>query len=335
MDDLLRDPVRGQHARPAQDLTPRRLLAALAALALALGGCADDETDSAAGGDATPGAGGAIAWALAERPASLDPLFAVSAGEQLLSRQIHEPLIAELAGPFDGARRAGGLALSARPSANETVWTLRLRPGVRFEDGTIFNGAAVLANARRWSESEVARELLGDFLFDAPRPGRVRFILPAPSPDFAERLASPRLGLVSPRVLARAGGGEVSPALIGRSGTGPFGLRERSAERLLLARNTEWWGTERGLGPAVDQIEFSVVAEPEQRLAALAAGEVQVASELGPAELAAARDDPLLTVEPLGGGRPLALERSVRGIPPGEPVPPLNGVWRTGIEAGP
>ena len=41
-----------------------------------------------------------------------------------------------------------------------------------------------------------------------------------------------------------------------------------------------------------------------------------------------------LTAQRQAAGAILGLERSVRGIPPGEPAPSLNAVWLTGIDAG-
>lgn len=301
---------------------------------MALGGCGDDG-DVGAGFAATPspGGGGAIVWALGQRPTHLDPLYARTAAERLVSRQIHEPLVAELTGPFDDARQVNGLALSALPSNDNRVWRVRLRSGVSFGDGAPFNAAAVLANVERWRASAAGQALLGGALTDAPRPDLVRFILPAPDPDFDRLLASPRLGLVSPRALAAAGGGELDAAQAGESGTGPFELRERDPDRLLLARNTEWWGSDRGLGPGVDQLEFAVTADPRERVAELRDGAVAVAADLGPAQLARVRRDPLLTVVAQPGPRGLGIERSVRGIAPGAAAPPLNGIWQTTIAA--
>jgi peptide/nickel transport system substrate-binding protein len=250
-----------------------------------------------------------------------------------VSRQIHEPLVAELSGPFEAARRVPGLAISALPSSDRTVWRLRLRGGVRFQDGAPFNASAVLANVERWRATPQGRALIGDALVDAPRPDLVRFILAAPDPGFDSALASARLGIVSPRALARAAGAELGPGEAALSGTGPYELRERGADRLLLAHDTDWWGTDRGLGPAIDQLEFIAVSESAERAALLADGSAQVASGLGPAEIVVVRDDPLLTVVGEGGAA-LGLERSVRGIPPGDPAPSLNAAWRTGIDAG-
>ncbi len=295
-------------------------------------GCGDDETASPATAPAADaGAGGLLTWALPARPRSLDPLFAETGPEQVVGRQIYEPLVAELGAPFESRRRLAGLALSALPSSDATVWRLRLRKGVRFQDGTPFNASAVLANAERWRASAQGRALLGESLVDAPRPDLVRFILPAADPSFDARLAAPALGIVSPRELKRAAGGELDPGRAAAAGTGAFELRERGGGRLLLARNTDWWGTDRGLGPGVDQLEFTVVPDPAERISLLGEGTIQVAGRLSPAELDRVRDDPLLTAVPQGGGLGLGIERSVRGIPPGETAPPLNGVWRTAV----
>ena len=140
------------------------------------------------------------------------------------------------------------------------------------------------------------------------------------------------LGLL-PWAIAAAAGGPLDTARLPASGTGPFELRERSADRELLARNTSWWGTDRELGPGVDQIELRVIADPADRVDALRDGSVRVA-ELDRAQRHEVRDESLLTTQPQGGGAMLGLERSVRGIPAGQPAPSLNAVWLTGIDSG-
>jgi peptide/nickel transport system substrate-binding protein len=305
----------------------------LAALALLAGGCGDDdEATQAATGTGAPGEGGTLVWALERDPADLDPLLTSSTAGEIVSRQIYEPLVEQLAAPFDDASRVPGLAISARPSGDRTIWRLRLRPGIRFQDGTPLNASAVLANAERWSTTAEGQALLPNlFEADAPRPDLVRFFLTAPDPRFDERLGSPRLGIVSPRVL---GPGDRAALASGvNSGTGAFELRERDRTRLLLARNTAWWGTARGLGPALEQVEFRVIPDPDDRLALLETGDAKVASGLGRFSLQQASADPLLgTLR--GDGSGIALERSVRGIESAREIPSLQAVWLTTIGSG-
>lgn len=309
------------------------VLAGLTCVALA--GCGDDsgESSRASGGD--PGTGGALAWALAERPRQLDPLLASTRSEQLVTRQIHEPLVESLAGPFGDVRRLPGLALSYNASPDQTIWAFHLRAGVRFQDGTPFNAGAVLANGERWRTTPEGQALMPDlFAVDAPRPDLVRFFLDGPDPDFPDRLESPRTGIVSPQALSPSSGESASMSRTDRSGTGPFELRERDPEDVLVARNLGWWGTARDLGPALDQVQFRSVDGSAERLALLEEGDVQVAEGLAPGEAADARDDPLLDVLGGPGESALALERSVRGINSATEVPSLSSVWLTRLATG-
>jgi peptide/nickel transport system substrate-binding protein len=308
--------------------------ALVAAVAVALlGGCSSDEGESAVGEIAQPGSGGTLTWALSQRPGQLDPLLATSWTDLLLARQIYEPLTATATVPFAEERTVDGLA-SARASANDTVWRLKLRRGISFQDGTAFDARAVRANARRWQTTPAGQELLPNLTaVDNPRPDLVRFFLDRPNPEFDLALAAPNLGIVSPQALRPRSGAEAEVRDQGHGGTGPFELRERSRMASLIARNVEWWGSTRDLGPVLDQVAFRVVPNPEDRYRLLRAGDVQVADGLGADQVARLRRDPLLTSLPVGDGTALGLERSVRGIDSGRGIPSLSGVWLSRIGA--
>jgi len=310
----------------------RRLaLAAVLAAAAASAGCGDDEGAPAVGAGGEPGEGGILTWALDGDVRVVDPLLAANAAEELVASQIFEPLTEEASGPFGEPRDVPGLARSARPTADPTIWRLDLRQGVRFQDGTRFNASAVLANVDRWRASETARTLLpAEFEADAPAPDQVRFILAAPDPKLGERLSSPRLGIVSAAALgpdpASSAAGPVAAEI---GGTGAFELRERDQDRLLLARNTEWWGTDRGLGPALEQVELTTERGSVRRAELLISGTVQVADGIGAGAARRVEADPLLGTTPRGDRRWRGAERSVRGVDSGGGTPELNRVWLT------
>jgi peptide/nickel transport system substrate-binding protein len=333
VDHLLLGALGAQRDRPPEDLSRGRNPAALAlTLALLLAGCGgDDDDEGGSAGLRLAGGGGNLSYALSAPPATLDPLAASDRTSQTVSRQVYEPLVARLVGPYDSPTVEPGLALSAEPSANSSVWTLTLRTGVRFQDGTPFNAGAVLANSRRWTTLPKGRGLLpGLFAVDAPRPDQVRFLLDAPDPDLASRLASPRLGIVSPRALEPQAGARARIRTTEGAGTGPFELGTVSDTGIELSRNGAWWGSPLGLGPSLDDVAFVVEPMPERRLALLEGGAVQVADALGPAELAAVAGDPLLSA--IGGPRlGIGVERSVRGLDSARAVPVLSGVWLTDI----
>jgi peptide/nickel transport system substrate-binding protein len=311
----------------------RRLAATLAVLALVgLAGCGSGGGSGTQRGTRLPpaGGGGTLDWALPSLPGTIDPLAARGRIAQTVTRQVYEPLMEQLIGPYGQSAVQPGLALSAHPSPNRTTWTVTLRLGVRFQDGTPFNAAAVLANSRRWQSDSRGRALLPHlFAVDAPRPDEVRFLLDQPVRGLARRLASPRLGIVSPRALEPQSGqrSRFLPDARG-SGTGAFRAGAGGPARLELVRFAGWWGSPIGLGPALDGVTFLVAPLAGQRYRMLAEGTVQVADPLDAAGMRAAAADPLLRT--VGGPQSgIGTEGSVRGISSARLVPALTGVWLT------
>jgi peptide/nickel transport system substrate-binding protein len=298
--------------------------------AVALAGCGGGDGAEVMSALPPAGGGGTLSYALPSLPSTLDPLAAQTRTELTVTRQVYEPLIERLSGPYGQASPQAGLALAARPSSDRTTWTVTLRSGVRFQDGTPFNAAAVLANSRRWQSDPAGRTLLPHlFAVDAPRPDEVRFLLDSPLPDLVRRLASPRLGIVSPRALDPQSGQKARflPDA-GGSGTGAFQPGPSGPGRMTLSRFAGWWGSSMGLGPSLDGVTFVVAPQPSQRLRLLADGVVQVADPLGPTELRAAESDPLLDTI-AGPASGMGVEGSVRGISSAEEIPILSGVWLT------
>lgn len=315
----------------------RAIAAGLVATALAAGlvACGSGDGNPIAAAGAAPPPRGTMTIAIPRPPHELDPLLATRPIDQLVTQQLYQPLVQRMTGPYDDVRHLPGLAVSVRPEDRKKLWRIRLRPGVRFQDGLPFDSSAVVANAARWRTTPQGQALLPALTAaDAPGPDVVRLILDRPVPDMRRRLASPRLGIVSPLELSnRFGGGArlVSPR---GAGTGPFVLRPGVGLGPVLGRNTGWWGTSRGLGPAFDQITLRVVRGSNERLRLLRRGEVEVAWSLPAVAAKALRRDPLLTGIPAPDRHSIGLERSVRGIDETSPPPQLSAVWLTRIGVG-
>jgi peptide/nickel transport system substrate-binding protein len=312
----------------------RAAAASLAVVAIAAAGCGSSGDGSvAAGGE--PGPRGAMTIAIAAAPRQADPLLARTPVDRLVDRQLYEPLVETLSGPYDDVRRRPGLALSVRPAEGGTLWRVRLRSGVRFQDGSPLDASAVVANAERWRTTAAGRALVpGLVAADAPRPDLVRLIGDHPLPGLRRRLASPRLGIVSPRELRPRSGSSAALVRPADAGTGAFELRRAGGPNLVLARNTRWWGTAHGLGPALDEVELRVAPSPSERLRLLRRGEVEAAWGLPGPVAARLRRDPLLTGIAAPAGQSVGLERSVRGIDSAAVPPRLSAVWLTTIGAG-
>jgi peptide/nickel transport system substrate-binding protein len=284
----------------------------------------------AAGNPAEAGGNGTLAYAIPSTPSGLDPLAAGTIAAQTVSRQIFEPLVASIDGPYGQRRNVPGIALTDRHSDDFRVWSLRLRSGVRFGDGRLLDASAVLVNVRRWRASPVGRDLLpGLIAADGPRPDLVRFVFASPMRDLPSRLSDPRLGLVSPPALQPNSGANVLLLRVAQAGSGPFQLAGRSGPEIVLRRNRGWWGSRRGLGPALDKITFTAEARRRgDRLELLRRGAVEVAADIGRAAAQRLRADPLLTAVSVAGPYAIGLDRSVRGIFTWRPRG-LSGVWIT------
>lgn len=294
-------------------------------LALSAAGCSEVGDDRPAE-LTTLEAGGTVMLALGKPFETVDPLLASGRAERLASRQVHEPLVSREQGPFGNARERTGLVRTIKSQAGGRTWSLRLRRGVRFQNGLPLDAEAVVENASRWISTGLAADLLpGLQTAFSPRPGRVQLGFDRPIPSLPRRLGDGRLGIVVPTAIPNQPGRAIRGS---GTGTGPFELRERSRTRLLFTANPDWWGTPFELGPGVERLELLTFPGPELRVEQLRAGAVQVADELTPAAARELLDEPLLTLIE-GAATAIGFERSVRGIDSTRADQSLADLWLT------
>jgi peptide/nickel transport system substrate-binding protein len=301
--------------------------AALAATAIVLiGGCGED-SDTVGGDHVNRPAPSPLAAIAVPGPIeTIDPVYADSPGERLISRQVHEPLTSRIDPPFAESGRRRGPARPLDGDAGRRLWRFELRPGVLFQDGTQLNADAVIANVDRWTRTGIAAQLIPELIaVDSPRPGEVRFQLAAPVPDLPARLADARLGLVSRAALEGRGG---RPIRFGSTGSGPYELRERDGRGMLLVRSERWWGRAAGLGPGINQLDFALVDDELERAGELIEGEVAMATELGTAATQLLGGEPLVRTlgDPPGA---VGISAALRGLTSPRPDQSLSGLWST------
>ena len=281
--------------------------------------------------------GGTLAYALAGPVGELDPLLAQSRSDQIVTRQVHEPLVASLDGAVRKratvARARDRMALDAGPRDLEL--SAALRHPLRGRDPVQRRRGARQRRSAGARSSPAARFCPSSSPSTLRVPTSSASSSRAPCATCPPGSRSPRLGIVSPRALRPHDGTAARLAQPDRSGTGPFELREAQAGgQLLLAANTDWWGTRLDLGPALDQIRFEIAPRAGDRLALLESGEVQVADELDPGAIRRLRADPLLTYVAGADRAVLGLQRSVRGIDSATAIEPLSNVWLTVVGVG-
>lgn len=179
-------------------------------------------------------------------------------------------------------------AQSLTPNADFTQWTLKLRPGITFSDGTAYDSAAVVDSIKRHvTKKSKSLSLVTPITgYATPDPLTVVFTLSFPWNAFPFALASAPGMIVSPTAVAKDGD-NLGTDPVG-AGAGPFVLDSfKPGESLTLKKNPHYWGGNVNL----DGLKFIYVGTGAQTYEAFHAGEVQVAFLRDAAAMADAKDD--------------------------------------------
>jgi peptide/nickel transport system substrate-binding protein len=205
-------------------------------------------------------------------PAGLiDPLTVADTGSICLMSQTAEYLA--VSDPTLHLKPA--LAESWQPNADGSVWTFKLRRGVRFHDGHTLTAADVAATMNRLADPKNGSIALSAFAGTLSTGGTtalddatVRFELDAPNGSFPYLVSSDNYNAVIQP--AHDGGGFERTF----NGTGPFRLEKYTAKaRASFVRNEEYWGAKpipkRVLFSFYDSIQAQVLAMQGGQLDAL------------------------------------------------------------------
>lgn len=190
------------------------------------------------------------------------------------------------------------LAEKTTISSDGLTWTLNLKSGVRFHDGTEFDAAAVKTNIdvrKAHPTFPLKGQLKPIKEVRVVDKSTVQFILSAPSASLKVVLAAPTFGIQSPAALAKYPEAEYFKHA---AGTGPFRIVDGAPtlESLDIVRNEEYWGEKAYL----DKVEYRAITDSAVRLAALEAGDLDLVESIPEADLARIKSEGKLQVEPLG-----------------------------------
>lgn len=174
------------------------------------------------------------------------------------------------------------LAQSLEPSSDARSWTLQLRPGVTFSDGTPLDAAAVVASINRYNTSRGFNSQLWTQNItrtEATGPTSVVFTLNKAWSEFPAMLASGHGMIVGS---GSGQGGAFKPI-----GVGPFTL-ERFAphEELLLNARPDYWDGK----PNLAKLRFVEITGDQAKLDSLKAKNIQMAFLRAADVVTAARD---------------------------------------------
>jgi peptide/nickel transport system substrate-binding protein len=222
------------------------------------------------GAAAEGAAGGIVKAAIAMPHGAIDPLLVNDSGSYQLIFQVAEFLC--VTQPDLTLKPV--LAESWSHNDDGSVWTFKLRRGVKFHDGRVMRAEDVVASFDRLSDPAGASNALSVFKGLLSKGGTrkvddytVAFHLDTPDGNFPYTVSIDNYNAVI--LPANYRGAYESDFM----GTGPFRLeRYRPREGATFVRNPDYWGPK----ALPDRIEFKFYSDIQPRLLALQSGEVDI-----------------------------------------------------------
>jgi peptide/nickel transport system substrate-binding protein len=278
----------------------RRPAAAIALAGLALAGCSSIDTPAGQSSTSAAGTarnGGTLVVALSDEPDALDPTTA----RTLVGRSVFTSICEKLYDIDAKLDIVPQLAASMpQTSADGKTVTIKLRPGVKFADGTTMDAAAVktsLDRDRTLDTSARKSELSSVADVAAPDPSTVVLTLTAPFAPLVAQLAD-RAGMVmSPAALKSEGANfGAKPVCVG-----PYKFSSRVAQdHIDVVKDPNYYDA---ANVHLDKVSYKIIADSTTRFNNLRSGDVQVLDAVAPTDVDALSADPqlqLLTSESLG-----------------------------------
>jgi peptide/nickel transport system substrate-binding protein len=206
---------------------------------------------------------------ISAEPSSADPHYHNLTPNNMLSRQVYEPLVGQ-----DKNQALVPLLAESWKAVDDTTWEFKLRKGVKFHDGSEFTADDVIATFERApnvpkSPSSFAAYVRGKTL-EKVDSHTIRIKTPAPAPLVPTDLST--FGIISKgckdTTTEDFNGGKCVAG-----GTGPFKYTEfKPGDRVTLTRNDAYWGPK----TAWEKATFRFLTAAPTRVAALLAGDVDL-----------------------------------------------------------
>ena len=253
------------------------MVAAVVVLVL-LAGCSAGDTTSTT--SSTIGAtelqgvldGGSFSIAVPATPRNWSPTADWTTSDLQAARGVYDRLMVR----DENGQPVPELAEKVMSSSSHSVWTITVRKGISFSDGTTLDATVVAANLQAQVGAPANRGIMDPVAnVVATNPTTVTVTMFAPWSTFPEVLTT-RVGTIaSPSVLV---GASTTPV-----GTGPFTYRSTEADgTVVLTKNPTYW--RKGL-PRLDDVRLVPIAGASDRVDAVLSGRVQMVAVDEPRQL--------------------------------------------------
>lgn len=257
--------------------------------------------------------------ALKTEPTSMDPQYHALTPNIQLSQTLFDPLVCV------DAELVSKACLAESWTAKDKTWTFKLRPGVKFSDGSPLTAADVVFTMDRVAKVPNSPSSFKVYLqkvekVEAVDPMTVRITTSEPYPLLPTNMVG--LPIMSAKAASGAAPeGKTTTELnagTGLVGTGPYKFVSwKRGSEIVFERNPHYWGTK----PAWDKVIYRPISNPAARVAALLAGDVDLVEDPPTDDLERLQKDPKLTVETKASNRVIyvALDQN------GEQTPGIQG----------
>ncbi|MGG5818257.1 ABC transporter substrate-binding protein [Falsiroseomonas sp. HW251] len=244
--------------------------------------------------------------ALAQAPQGTVPLLTMGVGSPVTSLDPHyhqlspnnavaDMIFSQLIETDAQARMVPGLATEWR-AVGPTTWEFRLRPGVRFHNGSEFGADDVAFTLQRLpnvpnSPSSYAAYSRPITRIEIVDPLTIRFHTAAPYPLLPLDMTNVRIIDAQTHANATTEGFNSGQLAIG---TGPFRVvQHRSGDRIEFERYADYWG---GASP-FQRVSYRMITNDAARTAGLLAGDLDFIDQVPTTDLARLRGDQRLKLD--------------------------------------
>ncbi|KYP79615.1 ABC transporter substrate-binding protein [Ferroacidibacillus organovorans] len=225
---------------------------------------------------------------LSADPPKLDP----SLSSALVDRQVMVNIYDSLFTINAAGKLQNDLATGAVISKNGLTYTITLRKGVKFQDGTPFNATAVKFNLERdmlkISPRHSSLSLISKVTVDGPY--KLTIQLSKPFSPLLNVLSGRAGMMVSPTAVKKEGANFLNHPV----GTGPYEYVSRViGSSITLVKNPHYWM--KGL-PHFQKVVYKIFTDPNVELLNLQSNEVQIIDTVPPQQIATLAKTPGYTV---------------------------------------
>jgi peptide/nickel transport system substrate-binding protein len=243
------------------------------ALVSAACGSAASPTPGASGTNGAPKPGGSITVAIEGEPASMDPAFDYDFVSGLAVSSVTEGLLKFCE---NDTKLCPQLAESWTVSEDGKTYTLKIRQGVKFHDGSTMTVDDVVYSLNRIRDPKLA-SYVGWMLANvadvkAPDASTVVITMSQPDALLEYALAATSAHVVNKKFVEKNGDKYGTPE-VGSIGTGPYKFVEwQSGDHQKISKFADYW--DKSAGPYLDDITIKIIPEPSTRVAGLQTGEI-------------------------------------------------------------